>query len=72
MQSHSFKNGKTLGHFFEPLYIIFLLKAGHSAHKMVKYTHSSTTSTSNVHNRYLLHHLKSSRGYSFMLSSYDI
>ena len=35
-------------------YIIFFLKAGHSAHKMVKSTHTSTMSTSNIHNRYIL------------------
>ena len=53
-------------------YTIFFLKAGHSAHEMVKSTHTSTIPTSNIHNRYLLHHLKPSRGYSFMLSSYNL
>ena len=53
-------------------YIFFFLKARHSAHKMVKSTHTNTISTNNIHNIYILHHLKSSRGYSFMLFSYNL
>src|SRR6266404_2637486 len=53
-------------------YIIFFLKAGHSAHRMAKSTHTGTTSTKNIHIVYILDHLKSSRGHSLMLSSYNI
>src|SRR6266404_8729626 len=53
-------------------HIIFLLKAGHSAHRMAKFTHTSTTSIHNIHIVYFLDHLKSSRGHSSMLSSYNL
>src|SRR6266403_1983159 len=53
-------------------YIIFFLKAGHSAHRMAKFTHTGTISTNNIHILYILDHLKSSRGHSLMLSSYNL
>jgi len=53
-------------------YIIFFPKAGHSAHRMAKSTHTSTISTNNIHIGYILDHLKSSRGHSSMLSSYNL
>ena len=52
-------------------YVIFILTAGHSAHRMAKSTHTSTISTNNIHIVYILDHLKSSRGHSSMLSSYN-
>src|SRR5882762_10626472 len=39
---------------------------------MAKSTYTSTISTSNTHNMYLLNHLQSSGGYFSMLSSYDL
>src|SRR6267378_8637329 len=53
-------------------YVIFILTAGHSAHRMAKSTHTSTISTHNIHIVYILDHLKSSRGHSLMLSSYNL
>ena len=53
-------------------YIICFLKAGHSAHRMAKFTHTGTISTNNIHIVYILDHLKSSRGHSLMLSSYNL
>ena len=53
-------------------YIICFLKAQHSAHRMTKFTYPSTTSTNNIHIVYILDHLKSSRGHSLMLSSYNL
>ena len=53
-------------------YIIFFLKAGHSAHRMAKSTHTGTITTNNIHIVYILDHLKSSRGHSLMLSSYNL
>ncbi len=52
--------------------VIFILTAGHSAHRMAKSTHTSTMSTNNIHIVYILDHLKSSRGHSSMLSSYNL
>src|SRR6266404_4615503 len=53
-------------------YIIFFLKAGHSAHRMAKSTHTGTITTNNIHIVYILDHLKSSRGHFLMLSSYNL
>ncbi len=53
-------------------YIILFLKAGHSAHRMAKSTHTGTISTNNIHVVYILDHLKSSRGHSLMVSSYNL
>src|SRR5712664_993357 len=53
-------------------YIICFLKAGHSAHRMAKFTHTGTITTNNIHIVYILDHLKSSRGHSLMLSSYNL
>ncbi len=53
-------------------YVIYFLKAGHSVHRMVKSTHASTISTNNTHTVYILDHLRSSRGCSSMLPSYNL
>ncbi len=53
-------------------YIICFLKAGHSAHRMAKFTHTGTITTNHIHIVYILDHLKSSRSHSLMLSSYNL
>src|SRR6266403_811726 len=73
-KSHSFLTNIITNTLSFPLvnYIIFFLKVVHSAHRMAKSTHTGTISTNNIHIVYILDHLKSSRGHSLMLSSYNL
>ncbi len=72
-KSNSFLTNIITNTLFFPLvnYLIFFLKAGHSAHRVAKYTHTSTISTNSIHIAYILDCLKSRRGHSSMLSSYN-